>query len=153
MSALSLPERPGPEPLTRGPIPHGQLDQTAPTHLQEELWGRMRSLPGVYVAPTHVPYPEARAVHLAPEFGTGPEDAFIKRAREFAHMHPVQDSSLHMTLPATVKKLVTEAGWGVPHPIQNTQLVYGPRDRDEIEVVWGILLRSYDYARGSAVDH
>ncbi|ASU80390.1 hypothetical protein CDG81_21350 [Actinopolyspora erythraea] len=41
-------------------------------------------------------------------------------------MHPVQDSSLHMTLPATVKKLVTEAGWGVPHPIQNTQLVYGP---------------------------
>src|SRR5918996_978257 len=76
MFATELPQRPGPAPTTRGPVPHGQLDQIAPTHLQEEIWGRMRSISGVYVAPTHVPYPEARAIHLAPEFGTGPDDAF-----------------------------------------------------------------------------
>ncbi|WP_410641734.1 luciferase family protein [Amycolatopsis sp. lyj-346] len=145
---FEIPDRPGPAPRTRGPVPHGQLNQIAPTTLQEELWQRMRSLAGVYVAPTHVPYPEARAIHLAPEFGTGPADAFIKNSREFAHLHPQQDGSLHMTLPSTLKKIVTEAGWGVPHPIQNTQLVYGPRDRDEIEVVWRVLLQSYDYARG-----
>ncbi|WP_206797133.1 luciferase family protein [Amycolatopsis sp. MtRt-6] len=145
---FELPERPGPEPRTRGPVPHGQLNQIAPTTLQEELWQRMRSLAGVYLAPTHVPYPEARAIHLAPEFGTGPDDAFIKNSREFAHLHPPQDGSLHMTLPPLVKKVVTEAGWGVPHPIQNTQLVYGPRDRDEIELVWRVLLESYAYARG-----
>ncbi|GAA0456547.1 luciferase family protein [Streptomyces stramineus] len=148
MFTLNLPDRPGPGPRTRGPVPHGQLDQIAPTPLQEELWQRMRSLSGVYLAPTHVPYPEARAIHLAPEFGTGPDDAFIRQSREFAHQHPPQDGSLHMTLPPDVKKLVTEAGWGIPHPIQNTQLVFGPRDRDEIEVVWQILLRAYDYARG-----
>jgi len=145
---FEIPDRPGPAPRTRGPVPHGQLNQIAPTTLQEELWQRMRSLAGVYLAPTHVPYPEARAIHLAPEFGTGPDDAFIKNSREFAHLHPQQDGSLHMTLPPLVKKVVTEAGWGVPHPIQNTQLVYGPRDRDEIEVVWRVLLESYTYARG-----
>lgn len=37
MSELNLPERPGPEPLSRGPIPHGQLDRTAPTHPREEI--------------------------------------------------------------------------------------------------------------------
>jgi len=145
---FEMPDRPGPAPRTRGPVPHGQLNQIAPTTLQEELWQRMRSLAGVYLAPTHVPYPEARAIHLAPEFGTGPDDAFIKNSREFAHLHPQQDGSLHMTLPPLVKKVVTEAGWGVPHPIQNTQLVYGPRDRDEIELVWRVLLESYTYARG-----
>src|ERR687888_1910419 len=125
---FDLPVREGPEPRTRGPVPHGQLNQIAPTPLQEEIWQRMRTLSGVYVAPTHVPYPEARAIHLAPEFGTGPDDAFIKHSREFAHLHPQQDGSLHMTLAPTTKKLVTEAGWGVPHPIQNTELVFGPRD-------------------------
>ncbi|MFD8500290.1 luciferase family protein [Amycolatopsis sp. NPDC059657] len=147
---FELPIRPGPEPRTRGPIPHGQLNQISPTTMQEELWQRMRSLPGVYLAPTHVPYPEARAIHLAPEFGTGPDDAFIKLSREFAHLHPQQDGSLHMTLPQRVKKEVTEAGWGIPHPIQNTQLVYGPRDREEMETVWKILLESYAYARGKS---
>ena len=145
---FEVPERPGPEPQVRGPIPHGQLDQISPTILQEEIWQRIRSLPGVYLAPTHVPYPEARSAHLAPDLGTGPDDAFIKHSREFAHLHPPQDGSLHMTLPALVKKAVTAAGWGVPHPIQNTQLVYGPRDRDEIEQIWRILLESYSYARG-----
>nr|WP_042184986.1 luciferase family protein [Kibdelosporangium sp. MJ126-NF4]CEL16434.1 phospholipase/carboxylesterase [Kibdelosporangium sp. MJ126-NF4]CTQ90386.1 phospholipase/carboxylesterase [Kibdelosporangium sp. MJ126-NF4] len=149
---FDLPTRSGPPPKVRGPVPHGQLDQIPPTILQEEIWQRMRSLSGVYVAPTHVPYPEARAIHLAPEFGTGPDDAFIKLSREFAHLHPLQDGSLHMTLPATVKKVVTEAGWGVPHPIQNTQLLFGPRDRDEIEVVWQVLLKSYTYARGRHID-
>lgn len=148
MFTTGLPERPGPQPETRGPVPHGQLDQIAPTSFQEELWGRMRSITGVYVAPTHVPYPEARAIHLAPEFGTGPDDAFIKFSREFAHIHPPQDGSVHLTLPAEGKKLATGAGWGVPHPIQNTQLVFGPRDRDELEVIWRIVLASYEYARG-----
>jgi hypothetical protein len=89
---FEMPDRPGPAPRTRGPVPHGQLNQIAPTTLQEELWQRMRSLAGVYLAPTHVPYPEARAIHLAPEFGTGPDDAFIKNSREFAHLHPQQDA-------------------------------------------------------------
>ncbi|WP_338785148.1 hypothetical protein [Streptomyces sp. DG1A-41] len=81
---MNLPDRPGHAPRTRGPVPHGQLDQVAPTPLQEELWQRMRSLSGVHPAPAHVPYPEARAIHLAPEFGTGPDDAFIRNSREFA---------------------------------------------------------------------
>jgi hypothetical protein len=92
---FELPDRPGPEPRTRGPVPHGQLSQISPTTMHEEMWQRMRALPGVSLAPTHVPYPEARAVHLAPEFGTGPDDAFIKHSREFANPHPQQDGSLH----------------------------------------------------------
>jgi phospholipase/carboxylesterase len=55
MTALSA--RPGEAPEVIGPAPHGQRSQTAPILIQEELWGRMRSLPYVYAAPTLVSVP------------------------------------------------------------------------------------------------
>ena len=142
-----LPSRRGPAPEVIGPAPHGQVSQIAPVMLQEELWQRMRALPYVYMAPTLVSVSHARSLFLAEGIGDGPSKAFQK-GREFAHIHPHQDGSLHITVPDVVKDEIEEAGWGVRHPQQDTILIYGPRDRGELEVVWGFVQTSYRYAIG-----
>ncbi|WEB38213.1 hypothetical protein MOV08_02085 [Streptomyces yunnanensis] len=76
--------------------------------------------------------------------GTGPDGAFVRTSREFAHQRPPQDGRPHPTLPAGKKNLVTEAGWGVSPPVQNTGLVFGPCDRGEQEALGRILHSSYD---------
>ena len=68
--------------------------------------------------------------------------------REFAHIHPAGDGSLHLALPAGVREEARGKGWGEPHPISGTLLLFGPRDEIELETVWQILLVSYRYALG-----
>ncbi len=137
-------------------MPHQQLDQNAPAELQEELFERCRALPGVVVGRSHVSVPGARAFHLDPDLAGGSPDAFM-RGTEFAHLHPAYDGSLHLALPEDLARAVIGAGWGEHHPLVEqgvmpaTQLmVYGPRDREELEVVWGIVEQSYAFARGGA---
>jgi hypothetical protein len=149
---IDLPRRVGDPPETTHPtheraIPHQQLSQLAPVELQRELLVRAAALPGVAVADSKVSVPGARAFHLNETHANGPKAAF-QRDTEFAHLHPEHDGSLHMTLPPEVFDQVLEAGWGVPHPISGTMLVFGPRDRAEIEIVWDILQASYGWATG-----
>jgi len=116
--------------------------------VQEALWERMRMLPFVYMAPTLVSVPQARALFLPEGFGDGPDEAFQK-GREFAHMHPHHDGSLHVMLPEAVKDQVEAARWGVRHPRQASILLYGPRDHDELESVWRLVRLSHAYAMGT----
>lgn len=145
---LSLPPRPGAAPRVFGPAPHGQGSQISPIMMQEELWERMRALPYVYMAPTLVSVSHARSLFLPEGIGTGPAEAF-QGGREFAHIHPHHDGSLHITLPKEIEAEVIEAGWGVHHPVQNVTLVYGPRNRGELEIVWRLVQESYWYAIGA----
>ena len=152
-TTAELPARPGPAPQTSRPrpgappTPHAQLSQNAPPHLQEALYERARALPDVTVGPSLVSVPGARAFHLAEVAARGPAEAFQRR-REFAHLHPAGDGSLHLTLPADVYDQVQAAGWGEPHAVSGTMMLYGPRDPAELEVVWRLLLASYRFARG-----
>jgi hypothetical protein len=137
-------------------MPHQQLDQIAPPELQQELFERCRSLAGVVVGRSHVSVPGARALHLEPELAGGVPEAFM-RGTEFAHLHPAYDGSLHLALPAEAAAAVIAAGWGEAHPLVEqgvmpaTQLmVYGPRDPEELEIVWRIVEESYAFARGGA---
>lgn len=152
------PPRTGARPATQQAMPHQQLDQIAPVDLQEELFAQAFALPGVRTGRSLVSVPGARAFHLEPELAVGAPEAFM-RGTEFAHLHPAYDGSLHLALPADLARAVIEAGWGEPHPMvamgvmPATQLmVYGPRDREELEVVWRILQESYAYARGGTGD-
>lgn len=140
----ALTPRAGSLPEVVGPAPHGQRSQIAPVMVQEELWSRMRSLPYTYMAPTLVSVRHARAIHLAEGIGSAPPERF-QRGREFAHLHPHHDGSLHLSVPDSVTEAVVEARWGVPHPVQNALLVFGPRDRKELEVVWFLVQASYEW--------
>lgn len=143
----ALPPRPGPPPQVAGPRPHAQVSQQAPPGLQEELAERALALPGVSGAPSLVSVPGARAFVLDEETAAGPPEAF-QVGREFAHLHPTHDGSLHMTLPAQVAAEAFELGWGEPHPVSGTPLIFGPRDEEELEVVWRLLRASYRFAAG-----
>ena len=149
---LPLPLRRGTRPQTtaarvREGRAHAQLSDTAPLVLQEELVRRAQVLPGVALERSLVSVPGARAFMLDEALARGPEAAF-QREREFAHIHPVYDGSLHVTLPPPLAADVEAAGWGEPHPTSGSMMIYGPRDADELEVVWALLRASYDYACG-----
>ncbi|MFF5701544.1 luciferase family protein [Streptomyces sp. NPDC012794] len=145
---LILTPREGAAPRVFGPAPHGQGSQISPIMLQEELWERMRALPYVYMAPTLVSVPHARSLFIPEGIGTGPVEAF-QRGREWAHIHPHHDGSLHLTLPRDAEADVIAAGWGVHHPAQPVTLIYGPRTAEELETVWKIVQFSYRYAVGA----
>ena len=156
-TGIDLPARAGPVPRTsrprRGepPTPHVQLTQNAPPELQEALLQRAEALLGVTVGDSHVSVPDARAFHLDGALARGPAEAF-QAGTEFAHLHPPYDGSLHLTLPPEVYRAVQAGGWGEPHPVSGTMMVFGPRDPAELEVVWRLLLASYRFARGDQVE-
>lgn len=150
METFTLPPREGARPRTTAPthdnpFPHQQIDQRAPEDLQEELFQRASRLPGVVVGRSLVSLPESRAFHLDTESAGGPPEAF-QRGREFAHIHTDNDGSLHLTLPPDLYAEVREKGWGEPHPVSGTMMLFGPRDPGELEVAWQVLHASWQWA-------
>ena len=78
--------------------------------------------------------------------------------REFAHIHPHHDGSLHLTLPEDIRKDAIAKGWAEPHPLAATGrvpatvvMVYGPRTSEELETIWALVLASQDFALGRSV--
>jgi len=157
----ALPAREGPRPETGPMMPHQQLSQNAPPALQEALFDRARALRGVEVRPSRVSVPGARAFVLPETQRASP--AMSMAGGEFAHLHPPYDGSLHLALPRDVGDEVIEKGWGEAHPAARMGLipdgdaiplmVYGPRDEEELEIVWAILEASHAFASlGSTKD-
>jgi hypothetical protein len=148
--------RAGPRPRTTPTNPHTQLTQNAPADLQERVFVFAGSLDGVEVGSSLVSVPGARAFHL-PESAHDAREAFMV-GREFAHLHPASDGSLHMVLPPDVVDQAIENGWAERHPLAgqhglpaNIVMVYGPRDEDELEVVADLVRASHSLATGSVV--
>jgi phospholipase/carboxylesterase len=143
--------RAGERPRTTPTNPHTQLDQNAPRELQEELYALARALPNVVVGPSLVSVPGARAFHLP---GCArPVAAGFMVGREFAHLHPARDGSLHMTLPSEIVDRVVDNGWAERHPLagqhgmpSNLVMVYGPRDEEELAVVAALVGASHAHA-------
>jgi phospholipase/carboxylesterase len=73
--------------------------------------------------------------------------------REFAHLHPRRDGSLHMSLPPAIVETVVDNGWAEYHPLAgkhglptNIVMVYGPRDEAELDIVSALVRASNAYA-------
>jgi hypothetical protein len=149
-----LPVRAGERPRTTPTNPHTQLDQQ-PTDLRwvEELARRIFALPGVIEEPSGISVPGARALVLAPEEAAGPPEAFLI-GREFAHLHPAPDHSLHAMLPIETATEAVDAGWAEPHPValrglipRTAVMLYAPRDEAELDVIEGLVRASHAFAR------
>ncbi len=154
--ASSLPTRTGDRPRTTPTNPHTQLDQQ-PSDLRwvDELARRVFSLPGVVEEPSRISVPGARALVLAPGEPTGPPEAFLID-REFAHLHPAPDHSLHAMLPTETVTEAVAAGWAEPHPAAlrglipaTTVMLYAPRDEAELDVIEGLVRASHTFARSA----
>jgi luciferase-like monooxygenase len=154
MPSSPLPPRAGARPRTTPTNPHTQLDQQ-PTdpRLADELARRAFALPGVVEEPSGISVPGARALVLAPNEPAGPPEAFLI-GREFAHVHPDPDHSLHAMLPTETVNDAVAAGWAEPHPVALRGLIpptavmlYAPRDEDELDVIERLVRASHAFAR------
>jgi phospholipase/carboxylesterase len=150
--------RAGARPRTTPTNPHTQLDQNAPPALQERLFALARALPNVVVGPSLVSVPGARAFYLPACARPVPAGFMIER--EFAHLHPARDGSLHMALPPAIVDRVIDAGWAERHPLagkhglpNNIVMVYGPRDEAELEIVADLVRASHAHACPDARAH
>lgn len=132
-----------------------QLDQQPDdVGLREALVRKVFALEGVEEHPSVVSVPGARALWLRDDQPTGPREAFMVE-REFAHLHPAPDQSLHMALPLDLVELAVRQGWAELHPAaarglipQSAVMVYAPRDAGEVETVAGLVEASWRFARG-----
>jgi hypothetical protein len=157
---IELPRRPGPRPTTTPTNPHMQLDQQpSDGGPRDELARRVFALEGVEERPTRISVPGARALWLRDDVQAGSPEAFMIE-REFAHLHPDPDHSLHMTLPYGVVGAALEQGWAELHPVaarglipKTSVMVYAPRDGDEVDIVFRLVETSWRFASGElAVD-
>jgi Family of unknown function (DUF5519) len=154
VSSFPLPRRAGPRPRTTPSNPHTQLDQQpSDPSLVEELARRVFALSGVVEEPSRISVPGARALTLADGEPMGPPEAFLIE-REFAHLHPPPDHSLHAMLPLDVAREATDAGWAEVHPVARLGLIpptavmlYAPRDEDELGVIAVLIEASHAFAR------
>jgi hypothetical protein len=154
MNESVLPKRSGSRPRTTPTNPHTQLEQNPEPEMVEELAWRVFALPGVEERTSAISVPGARALWLREELSAGPREAFMI-GREFAHIHPMPDGSLHAALPPEGAQEAIRKGWAEQHPVarmgyipQNVVMIYGPRDAEEIEVVAGLVVEAYRYASG-----
>ncbi len=146
--------RKGGKPRTTSTNPHTQLDQNAPRSLFDALAARIFALPDAEERPSLVSVPGARALWLRDEVPAGPREAFMID-REFAHLHPPRDGSLHLALPRARAEEAIAAGWAELHPIARlgylpptVVMVFGPRDEGELEIVYQLVVDSYRNAGG-----
>jgi hypothetical protein len=151
-----LPLRAGDRPRTTPINPHTQLDQQ-PREMRwvEELARRVFALPGVVEEPSRISVPGARALVLTPDEANGPPEAFLID-REFAHLHPAPDHSLHAMLPTETVAEAVATGWAEPHPVALRGLIpptavmlYAPRDEAELAVIERLVRASHAFARGA----
>jgi luciferase-like monooxygenase len=149
-----LPIRPGERPRTTPTNPHVQLDQQpSDPRWVHELARRVFALPGVLEQPSRISVPGARALVLGPDEPAGPPEAFMI-GREFAHLHPAPDHSLHAMLPPEWANAAVAAGWAEPHPVALRGLIpptavmlYAPRDEAELDVIERLVRASHAFAR------
>jgi len=150
-----LPDRGGPRPRISVTIPQQQISDNSPQELQEKLFARLSALADVGTGPSAISVPGARGFMLAGARTGGPEEAFlVPQVREFAHLHPGHDGSLHVALPVGLAADAVRHGWAVAHPLAGIRLtpgmvlVYGPRDERELDLVTAIVSTSHAWATG-----
>ncbi|MEU1595106.1 hypothetical protein ABZ468_20055 [Streptomyces sp. NPDC005708] len=149
-----LPTRSGARPVVSTTIPQQQRSDNAPAEFQEQLFTRLNALPGVISRQSAISVPGARGLMLLPP-RLGPAHAFlVPDTGEFAHLHPDYDGSMHLALPPVLAADAIAQGWAIAHPLAGVRLtpgmimVYGPRDRRELDIVTAIATTSHAWATG-----
>ena len=149
-----LPNRVGTRPPTTPWMPHMQVNFIPDAKIKAELYRRIYSLPEVRDEPTRISIPGARAIWLSEDMPLAHGEVILV-GREFAHIHP--DASFHVTLSPQRAREAIEAGWAEYHPlalqlaIEGMVLLYTPRDAQELDVVFQLVVDSYNYVTGRAL--
>ena len=155
ISSLGLPHRVGARPSTTRTNPHSQLDQRPSWMAVERVVKAAADLPDVTLGASLRAPPGTIGLRLEARSAHGGEHAFLL-GREFAHVHPMPDGSLHLTLPPSVRGEALSKGWAEPHPMAGRPtvsppivMVYAPRDEAEADVASRLVHASREFAKGA----
>lgn len=155
MTPIPLPIHDGPRPETQRIMPHMQLNVEAVPEVNAELYLRAYALPNVENRPTVISIPGARALWLSDDVTLAHPEVIVA-GREFAHIHP--DGSLHASLPVERAREAIETGWAETHPAAEQMgnpgmvMLYTPRTMRELDIVFILIVDSYNYVTGRSVD-
>jgi hypothetical protein len=151
MSELELSDREDHTPLTTATSPHKQLSQNGTRHIHNKLMLWAHTISFVEIKPSIISKSGAQGLFLSETVRLINPHAVIKR--EFCHIHPYPDGSLHLFLPMADAKELVVKGWGEFHPLaflkeipSNFIMLYSPRSERELSTVKKIILRSYTFA-------
>ena len=149
-----LMPRNSPIPATTNSVPHVQIGVTADPEISARLLLQVSKIPGVEIRETVISLPGAKGFWIN-ESVTIARPQVIVAGREFAHMHP--DGSLHASLSPDLAKEAVEAGWASHHPWADQRpgwegfvMIYTPGSNDELQVVFQLVLRSYNFVTGNS---
>ena len=155
VTIFHLPERSGARTQTSGTVPHVQIDVEPVAAVNDELYRRAFSLPGVEERPTIVSLPGALGMWLSDEIAVVHPQAIVN-GREFAHIHT--DGSLHAPLPYERALEVAEKGWGERHPWADQRdgwdgfvMLYTPQSMEELDITFQLIVESYNHVTGQTV--
>ena len=146
----------GGRPTTSDEGPHRQLDQRSSPATWGELVARVFALDGVVEGHSQVSPASSRAVFLAEQAAEhSPQTSLAPGRRlEPVHLHGVDDTSIHLVLPAERGGRLVELGWAEPHQYADfgtAFMIYGPRSEQELEVVVSFVEESLAFARTESV--
>ncbi|SEK59507.1 luciferase family protein [Streptacidiphilus jiangxiensis] len=148
--APQLPPRSGRPPLVSVTGRVEQVTQPAPAALQQVLLEMAAALPGVRIGPSLVCVEGTRAFHVPAGTQLAKRQLLLADG-EFGHLHPVYDGSLHLRLPDPVTARAVAAGWALAAEPEGSVLVFAPRDPEELETIWQLVLAAYRHAAPGGV--
>jgi phospholipase/carboxylesterase len=151
MNELELSDREDNTPLTTATSPHKQLSQNGAYHIHRKLMLWTYTISFVEIRPSLISKSGAQGLFLSETVKLINPHAVLER--EFCHIHPYPDGSLHLFLPMADAKEIVVKGWGEFHPLaflkeipSNFIMLYSPRSERELSLVKEIILRSHSFA-------
>lgn len=150
---LSIPIRKGERPETTNTNPHEQLNQNPDRETYESFKAKLFHFNNTSRRPSIISVPGSEALWLNEDIACNCNNGFMI-GREFAHIHPAYDGSLHMALSQRDFDEVINKQWGEKHPLAGMHsipdtivLVYAPRNAVEMDVVLSIVEASLKNAK------
>lgn len=149
--AEGLPARCDSRPETTTGVPHVQIGVELVPEVNEELFRRVYSLPGIENRPSVIA--AWRGLWLTDQVTVVVPAALIS-GREFGHIH--DDGSLHIFLEPSRANESVAACWGVFHPFAVQQqagwdgfvMLYTPQSINELNVTFQLIVDGYNYVTG-----
>ena len=159
---VELPERDGTPPATTSGVPHHQIDVDPVPEVNDELFRRVFSIPGIESQPSVIGSWDG--IWVSEQLQIIVQDAIISE-REFGHIH--YDGSLHIFLEPDRAIEAIKTGWAVAHPFAvqqgdaspdpNSQdwegfvMLYTPQSIDELNVTFQLIVDSFNYVTGQGL--
>ena len=159
---VELPERNGTPPATTSGVPHHQIGVDPVPEVNDELFRRVFSIPGIESQPSVISNWDG--IWVSEQLEITVPDAIIDE-REFGHIH--FDGSLHIFLEPDRAIEAIKTGWAVAHPYAVQQqdvapglesrdwegfvMLYTPQSLEELNVTFQLIVDSFNYVTGQGL--